>query len=141
MADLGNPLFKNAPHVAKDFKKATEAGIAQRLGTVAAHHDYTVIADMDHRSPSAYSIISKDQSMAALKSAGVKHIAVEMLNPSDQPILDAYANGEISDRAMKHFYQDRMTFNTGADYGTSDKPVKKSLVEMIQNAKQNGISI
>jgi hypothetical protein len=138
---LGNPIFKDPPALAANFKDAVQADVVQRLAGVASNHNYTAIADMDHRSASAYTLVSKEQTLAAFKGVGVKHIALEALDVSDQPILDAHARGEISDQTISYYFQNMKVLNTESDYGSDDKTHNNALADLVVSAKKQGIAV
>ncbi len=133
--------LSSAPSLSTSFVNATQPEVAQRIAGVAAGNQYTVIADMDHRTPSAYRVIAHDGALAALSSAGVRHIAVEALDPGQNQIIAAYMRGEVSDRALRHNYTELSVSNLQGDFGANDSHLKTALVDLIQGARRHGITV
>lgn len=128
--------------LSETFDKSRLTTTASRIADVAKDHTYTIIGDIDHTKAAPYELIAKPETMHALASAGVKHIATEMFMPADQKVLDAYADGKISDKTMRYVIQKMGSpslARTGLDL--DDTYQNNAYFSMIYNAKKAGIEV
>lgn len=131
MGDLGNTF---------DACRLTTA--AARIADVAKDNTYTIIGDPDHTVAAPYEVIANKETMHALSSAGVKHIATEAFLTADQKILDSYNSGELSDRTMDYVVKRMGAPSLAQDgLGLDDSFQKRANFDLVRNAKAEGIKV
>lgn len=128
--------------LAETFDQSRLTTSASRIADVAEKHTYTIIGDSNHADAAPHEIIANPETMHALSSAGVKHIAMEMFLVADQPVLDAYADGALSDRTMKYVV-DKMSppSLTQDGLGLDDTFQRNAYYDIVHNAKAEGIRV
>ncbi len=124
------------------FDRSRLTTAASRIGDVASNHTYTIIGDVNHADAAPHEVIANPETMHALSSAGVKHIAMEMFLVADQPVLDAYEDGTISDRTMEYVV-DKMSAPslTQDGMGLDDTHQRNAYFDIARNAKAEGIRV
>ena len=128
--------------LAETFDKSRLTTAAARIADVAKDHTYTIIGDPDHTQAATYEIIANPETMHALASVGVQHIATEMFVLGDQQVLDAYHQGVLSDRTMEYVVQKMSPPSLTQDgLGLDDTHQRNAYYDIVRNAKAEGIQV